>query len=75
VNANTEVGWSIVHAAIGIVLVIFGTWHAVLHRRALLRYLRERTVWAVLPTREAFAALALIGGVLSLTVTQAIVAP
>lgn len=69
-------GWSIVHVALGTVFVVFCTWHIVLNRRALLRYLRDKAAaWRSLPTREAVAAIALVGGVLALTVTHAVVGP
>jgi hypothetical protein len=73
--ADDRVGWSIVHTVLGIVFVTFFTWHAVLNRRALMRYLRAKAVWSAPPTREAFAAMALVGGVLALTVTHAVVGP
>jgi len=74
--ADAGVGWSIVHVALSTVFVVFCTWHVVLNRRALLRYLRDKTAaWRSLPTREAFAAIALVGGVLAATVTHAVVGP
>ena len=72
---DARVGWSIVHTSLGVMFVFFCTWHAVLNRRALLRYLRARAAWPALPTREALAALGLVGGVLFLTVTHAVVGP
>jgi hypothetical protein len=74
-NAGARAGWSIVHTSLGVMFVFFCTWHAVLNRRPLLKYLRAKAVWPALPTREAFAALALVGGVLFLTVTHAMVGP
>lgn len=75
-TADAGVGWSIVHVALGSLFVVFCTWHIVLNRHALLRYLRDKTaVWRSLPTREALAAIALVGGVLALTVTHAVAGP
>ena len=59
----------VVHVLLGSLFVVFCTWHAVLNRRALLKYLRGKAVRPALPSREALAALALVGGVLALTVT------
>jgi hypothetical protein len=68
-------GWVIVHIALGTLFVVFATWHAVLNRRALMRHLRGRAVRPALPSREALAALALVGGVLALTMTHAVAGP
>jgi hypothetical protein len=46
-----------------------------LNRRTLLRSLYTRAIWVALPTREALAALALVGGILALTLTHAVVGP
>lgn len=73
--AESAVGWSIVHVALGALFAVFCVWHVVLNRVALLRYLRARMPARVLPTREVLAALALVGVVLALTVTHALVGP
>lgn len=70
--ADTRVGWSIVHTSLGVVFVIFCTWHVVLDRRALLKHLRDRALHQALPTRETLTAMTLIGGLLALTVTHAV---
>lgn len=61
-------GWVVAHVAIGGLFVVFATWHALLNRRALLKYLRSRAVRPKLPSLEALAALVLVGGTLVLTV-------
>jgi hypothetical protein len=73
-GSDTAVGWSIVHVALGAVFVVFGTWHAVLNRRALFAYLRSGAARR-LPGREALAAVALVGGVLAVTVAHAVAGP
>jgi hypothetical protein len=65
-------GWSIVHTSLGVLFVSFCVWHAALNRRALLRYLRGRVPAGGLLTREVLVALALVGGVLAVTVTHAL---
>lgn len=60
-------GWVVAHVTVGALFVFFLAWHVVLNRRALLRYLRGKV--GVLPSREALAALVLIGVVLALTLT------
>ena len=74
-GAASAAGWSIVHTANGILFTAFCVWHAVLNRRALARYLRARAPAGALPGAEVLAALALVGGVLALTVTHALVGP
>ena len=53
--------------AMGVCLVLFCTRHAVLNRRALLRYLRGDGNRPVFPTREAIAAFVLICIVIAAT--------
>jgi hypothetical protein len=65
---HAGIGWVIAHVAIGTPFVVFGAWHALLKGRALLKYLRSRVRRPALPSLEALAALALVGGVLALTV-------
>ena len=65
---HAGIGWVLAHVAIGALFVVFGTWHALLNRRSLLKYLRSRVRRPALPSREALSALALVGGVLALTV-------
>jgi heme exporter protein D len=65
---HADFGWVVAHAATGSLFVVLATWHAVLNRRALLKYLRSRTARPALPSLEALAALALVGGTLALTV-------
>ena len=54
----------------------FCTWHIVLNRRTLIRYLRAAGAPAGstrrLPARETVAAAAVVGGVLALTVIHAL---
>ena len=65
---HAGIGWVIAHVAIGTLFIVFATWHAVLNRRALLKHLRSRARRTALPSSEAVAALALVGGVLVFTV-------
>jgi hypothetical protein len=67
--------WVLAHVAIGTLFVVFCTWHVSINRRALLKHLRGTVRRRALPSREALAALALVGGVLALTVTHAFVVP
>jgi len=60
--------WVVAHVSIASLFVVMVTWHAVLNRRALLKYLRSRRIRSAVPSREALAALALIVGVLWVTV-------
>jgi hypothetical protein len=62
---HADIGWVVAHVALGSLFVVFATWHAVLNRRVLLKYLRNRPA---LPSRETLVALALVGAVLALTV-------
>jgi heme exporter protein D len=61
-------GWVVAHVAVGSLFVVFATWHAVLNRRALLKYLRSKAARPARPSLEALAALALVGGTVALTV-------
>ena len=72
-GAAAAADWSIVHTSLGVLLVSFCVWHAALNRRVLLRYLRGTVPTRAVPTREVLVALALVGGVLALTVTHALV--
>jgi len=72
-GAAAAAGWSIVHTSLGVLFASFCIWHAALNRRALARYLRAKIPGGALPTREVLVALALIGGVLALTVAHALV--
>jgi Flp pilus assembly protein TadB len=67
-----SVGWIVVHVAMGVLLVVFCTWHAVLNRRALLRYLKGKDSRHALPAREAIAAFAMVGAVFALTLVLAL---
>lgn len=67
---QADASWVVAHVSIGTLFVVFVTWHAVLNRRALLKYLRSKVREPALPSREALAALALVAGVLVLTVRQ-----
>jgi hypothetical protein len=71
-SAANAVGWSIAHVSLSCVFVGFCTWHIFLNRCALLRYLRGANARAgssrSLPTWETVAAVAVVGGVLVLTV-------
>jgi hypothetical protein len=57
----------------GILLVVFCTWRAVLNRRALLHCLRDKDSRNAFPAREAVAAFALAGAVFALTFVRALV--
>jgi hypothetical protein len=70
---GSAVGWSIVHTSLGALFVGFCVRHAARNRRALLRNLRAGIPAHALPTREVLVALALVGGVLALTATHALV--
>lgn len=74
-EAGDPASWSIVHTSLGIVFVVCATWHCVLNRRALLKYVRGAFASRVLVGREALVAAALVGGVLTLTVLHAVVGP
>ncbi|MEZ5125305.1 MAG: hypothetical protein R2826_03525 [Thermoleophilia bacterium] len=74
-SGGSSAGWSIVHTSLGGIFVCFCIWHAVLNRRALLRHLRIGAAARGLLSREALAALALVGGVSVLTVTHALLGP
>jgi uncharacterized membrane protein YidH (DUF202 family) len=66
VSAENAVGWAFAHTVLGVVFVGFCTWHIVLNRRALLRYLRaarSKGRGLPLPSREVGAAVALVAGV------------
>ena len=65
---HAGIGWVVCHVTMGTLFVVFAAWHAVLNRRTLLKYLRSRSNRPAMPSREAFAALALVGGALVLTV-------
>ena len=67
-----SVGWIVVHVAMGVLLVVFCTWHAVLNRRALLHYLRNKDSRNAFPAREAIAAFALVGAVFAFTLVRAL---
>lgn len=66
-------GWAFTHTAIGGLFVAFCVWHALLNRRALLRHVRGRAGFSRLPRREFVAAAVLVGAVLAITVTHALV--
>ena len=63
-------------ASVSCVFAGFCTWHILLNRRALLRYVRAAGARAGsarrLPARETAAAAAVVGGVLALTVIHAL---
>ncbi len=69
---QAQIGWAVVHSVLGGLFVGFCTWHIVLNRRALLRYLRGRAPRGV-PAKEMVAAAALVGVVLLVTVSHALV--
>jgi uncharacterized membrane protein len=72
-SSDAAAGWALVHTSLGIMFVAFCTWHVVLNRRALLRYLRGKAAARGVPTKEVVAALALVGIVMAVTVTHALV--
>ena len=74
-QAGDAVGWSIVHTSLGVVFVVFASWHCVLNRRALLKYVRPPGGSSTPLAPEALVAGALVGGVLALTVLHAVVGP
>ena len=75
-SSEAAVGWSIAHVSVSCLFVGFCTWHLVLNRRALLRYVRaaggKTDALRRLPARETVAAAAVVGGVLALTVVHAL---
>jgi hypothetical protein len=60
--------WALVHAAPGVLCVVFCAWHAVLNRSALLRYARARMPACGLPVREVVAPVLLTAVLLAATV-------
>ncbi len=74
-QAGDPVGWSIVHTSLGVLFAVFATCHCVLNRRALARYVRRTLAPRWLAGREALVALALVGGLLAVTVLHALVGP
>jgi hypothetical protein len=74
-SSEAAVGWSIAHVSTSCLFVGFCTWHIVLNRRALLKYLRTagaRAGGVRLPARETVAAAAIVGGVVTVTVIHAL---
>jgi hypothetical protein len=75
-SSESAVGWSIAHISLSTLFVGFCTWHIVLNRRPLLKYLRAAGGRAGslrrLPARETVAAAGIVGGVLALTVVHAL---
>jgi hypothetical protein len=75
--AADAVRWSIAHTTTGALFIGFCTWHIVLNRRALLRYLRAAMPAGgrsgAAPSREVLVAAALVGGVLAATIVHALV--
>lgn len=63
--------WVGAHVAMGSLFVVLATWHVVLNRRALLKYVRGKQVTPALLSREALASMALVAGVLVLALTPA----
>lgn len=72
---HADAGWVVAHVTIGGLFVLFATWHGVLNRHAILKYLRTRGNQPTRPSREALVALALVGGVLVLALVPAVVKP
>lgn len=80
VASADDVGWTIAHVGLSVMFVGFCTWHIVLNRRALLRYLRaaataEGRRRIPLPSREVGAAAAVVGAALVLVVAHALLGP
>ena len=75
VKAGDQVSWSIVHTSLGFSFVVFATWHCVLNRQALIRYARGTIASRALVGREALVAIAIVGGILALTIIHAVVGP
>jgi len=76
-SSESAVGWSIVHMSVSCLFVGFCTWHIVLNRRPLLKYLRVGSARGAgvvrgLPAREAVAAAGVVGVVLAATVVHAL---
>jgi hypothetical protein len=74
-EAGDPANWSIVHTTLGITFAVFATWHCVLNRRALARYVRGAVSSRLLVGREALVATVLVGAVLTLTVLHAVAGP
>ncbi len=64
--------WALVHAAQGVLGVVFCTWHCVLNRSALLCYARAKMPVGRLPAKEVVAAVVLTAAVLATTVIHGI---
>lgn len=60
--------WAVGHALLGAAFVIFCTWHTVLNRKALLRYVRG--LRGHTPSRELATALVLVGSLVALTLAH-----
>ena len=67
---HAGIEWVIAHVTLGSLFIVFATWHAVLNRRVLLKYLRSKQTRPKLPSRETLAALTLVGGALALTLSH-----
>jgi NAD-dependent dihydropyrimidine dehydrogenase PreA subunit len=55
-QSGDPASWSIVHTSLGILFVVFATWHCALNRRTLLRYLRDGLTPRTLPGRDVLVA-------------------
>ena len=64
---HADARWVVAHVVVGSLFVVFTTWHVVLNRRALLRYLRSKLATSVRPSREVVAALGMVGVAMVLT--------
>jgi hypothetical protein len=75
-SSESAVGWSIAHVSVSSLFVAFCTWHIVLNRRPLLKYLRAASARAGaargLPAKETVAAAGIVGVVLAATVVHAL---
>jgi hypothetical protein len=74
-SSEAAVRWSIAHVSLSCLFVGFCTWHVVLNRRALLKYLRAargRAGAVRLPARETVAAAVIVTCVLAATVIHAL---
>jgi len=76
-SSESAVGWSIAHISVSCLFIGFCTWHIVLNRRPLLKYLRAGSARGAgmvrgLPAKETVAAAGIVGMVLAATVVHAL---
>jgi hypothetical protein len=63
--------WMSGHNALGVIFVVFGVWHVVLNRRALLLHVRGLVARATVVSREAVVAVTVVVTLVGLVVSHA----